>query len=69
MVLLLLTDKSKTRTEFSFIIAQAIKANGFVYTSGQVAINPATGKKEGYFNAKHHAESFMFVYICNRQSS
>ncbi|KAG2204372.1 hypothetical protein INT46_001539 [Mucor plumbeus] len=24
--------------------AQAIKANGFVYTSGQVALNPATGK-------------------------
>lgn len=24
--------------------SQAIKANGFVYTSGQVAINPATGK-------------------------
>ena len=26
--------------------SQAMKANGFVFTSGQIAINPATGKVE-----------------------
>ena len=26
--------------------SQAIKANGFVFTSGQIAINPANGKVE-----------------------
>ena len=28
--------------------SQAIKANGFVFTSGQIAINPATGKEATY---------------------
>ena len=36
--------------------SQAVKINGFLYTSGQLGINPATGKlEEGVENQAHQA--------------
>lgn len=44
----------------SFVLAQAIKVNGMVYTSGQIPINPATGKSSMCKNDSYWREVYRW---------